>query len=194
MSTIAAGTTTTTALVSTGDTTGALVLQTNGTTTAATFNANQTTTFISTISVGNATPSTSGSGITFPATQSASSDANTLDDYEEGTYTPTIANAVNTTSLSVTYAKYTKIGREVLVEASIAGTVTSSASATGFTVTLPLTATSTGVSSGSVYVDAVAVGAVQNNNTTTAYIWFIGGSGISSGAKTFNMAFFYTTA
>jgi hypothetical protein len=28
-------------------------------------------------------------GITFPATQSASSNANTLDDYEEGTFTPT---------------------------------------------------------------------------------------------------------
>ena len=32
------------------------------------------------IGVGGATPSTSGSGITFPATQSASSNANTLDD------------------------------------------------------------------------------------------------------------------
>ena len=43
-----------------------------------------------TIGVGGATPSTSGSGITFPATASASSNANTLDDYEEGTWTPTL--------------------------------------------------------------------------------------------------------
>ena len=43
-----------------------------------------------TISVGGATPSASGAGITFPATQSASTDANTLDDYEEGTWTPTV--------------------------------------------------------------------------------------------------------
>jgi hypothetical protein len=48
---------------------------------------------IGTISVGNATPSTSGAGITFPATQSASSDANTLDDYEEGTFTPVYSPA-----------------------------------------------------------------------------------------------------
>ena len=41
MSTIAAGTTLTTALVQTGDTTGTLVIQTNGTTTAATFDASQ---------------------------------------------------------------------------------------------------------------------------------------------------------
>ena len=41
MSTIAAGTTLTTALVETGDTTGNLVIQTNGTTTAATFDTSQ---------------------------------------------------------------------------------------------------------------------------------------------------------
>ena len=35
---------------------------------------------VNTISVGAATPSTSGAGITFPAAQSASTDANTLDD------------------------------------------------------------------------------------------------------------------
>jgi hypothetical protein len=121
MSSIAAGTTLTTALVSTGDTTGELVLKTNGTTTAVTIDTSQnvavvgqivaaagtvslpsvTTTgdvntgiffsaadtlvvttggtaavtvdsgqrtkFPTTIGVGGATPSTSGSGISFPA-------------------------------------------------------------------------------------------------------------------------------
>jgi len=55
------------------------------------------------------------SGITFPATQVAASDANTLDDYEEGTWTPTITFA--TLSVGVTYATqtaiYTKVGRIV---------------------------------------------------------------------------------
>jgi hypothetical protein len=69
----------------------------------------QTTT---TISVGNATPSTSGAGITFPATQSASSDANTLDDYEEGTWTPTLPNGGTLTDVG---SFYTKIGRFVYV-------------------------------------------------------------------------------
>jgi hypothetical protein len=41
MSSIAAGTTLTTALVSTGDTTGELVLKTNGTTTAITIDTSQ---------------------------------------------------------------------------------------------------------------------------------------------------------
>jgi len=62
--------------------------------------------FISTISVGNSTPSSSGAGLTFPVTQSASSDANTLDDYEEGTWTPT-GNGV---TYSSPVGSYTKIG------------------------------------------------------------------------------------
>jgi len=41
MSSLAAGTTTTTALVATGDTTGELVLKTNGTTTAVTIDTSQ---------------------------------------------------------------------------------------------------------------------------------------------------------
>jgi hypothetical protein len=38
------------------------------------------------IGLGGATPTTSGTGITFPATASASTNANTLDDYEEGNF------------------------------------------------------------------------------------------------------------
>ena len=72
---------------------------------------------VATIAVGNATPSTSGAGITFPATQSASSDANTLDDYEEGTFTPTLEGG--TTAGTTTYLNqegtYTKVGRQVSV-------------------------------------------------------------------------------
>ena len=71
--------------------------------------------FATTIGVGNANPSASGSGITFPATQSASSDANTLDDYEEGTWTPTDASGASL-SFSITKAIYTKIGNMVYAQ------------------------------------------------------------------------------
>ena len=55
------------------------------------------------------------SGITFPATQVASSDANTLDDYEEGTWTPTVAASSGTpTTVTIGTCKYTKIGRQVI--------------------------------------------------------------------------------
>jgi hypothetical protein len=77
-----------------------------------------------TIGVGAATPSSSGAGITFPATQSASTDVNTLDDYEEGTWTPTDNSGAGLT-LTVNYAKYVKIGKSV----TVAGYVTYPATA-----------------------------------------------------------------
>ena len=43
------------------------------------------------LALQGASTSANGTGIAFPATQSASSDANTLDDYEEGTWTPTFS-------------------------------------------------------------------------------------------------------
>ncbi len=75
-----------------------------------------TGTFASTIGVGNATPATSGAGVTFPASQSASSDANTLDDYEEGTWSATVAGESGTiTSYIINSATYTKTGDTVYV-------------------------------------------------------------------------------
>ena len=58
----------------------------------------------------------SGAGITFPATQSPSSDANTLDDYEEGTWTPVIegSSTAGTGSYTIQQGAYTKIGRMVI--------------------------------------------------------------------------------
>jgi hypothetical protein len=111
------------------DSSGVLALQTNGTT-AVTVDTGQRTTFPTTIAIGNATPSTSGSGITFPATQSASSDANTLDDYEEGTWTPVAtSNAGSITTYSVT-ASYVKIGR--IVNCTFTVTVTNIGTASSF--------------------------------------------------------------
>lgn len=52
-----------------------------------------------------------GGQITFPATQVASAGANTLDDYEEGTWTPSIGGSATYTSQVGTY---TKIGRMVV--------------------------------------------------------------------------------
>jgi hypothetical protein len=53
-------------------------------------------------------------GIKFPATQVASADANTLDDYEEGTWTPTVtAESGSYTTIFSPRGTYTKIGRVV---------------------------------------------------------------------------------
>jgi hypothetical protein len=70
--------------------------------------------------VGLTSANTSGAnfqvsqGVTFPATQSASSDANTLDDYEEGTWTPAYGSAFTGTYASNGQVGfYTKVGRLV---------------------------------------------------------------------------------
>ena len=73
------------------------------------------------VSVGGATPSTSGAGYTFPATQSPSSDANTLDDYEEGNWTPTAigTTTAGTGTYSTQNGRYTKVGRLVSLQADL---------------------------------------------------------------------------
>lgn len=69
------------------------------------------------IALKGATTNASGVGITFPATQSASSNANTLDDYEEGTWTPTIKFGGNSTGMTYTtqLGTYIKIGRTLII-------------------------------------------------------------------------------
>lgn len=56
-------------------------------------------------------PATAGQ-IKFPATQNASADANTLDDYEEGNWTPSVGGSATYTTQIGTY---TKIGRLVFI-------------------------------------------------------------------------------
>jgi hypothetical protein len=88
-----------------------------------------TMTFASTIGVGGATPAASGAGITFPASVSASTDANTLDDYEEGTWTPILGGEGTNTGQTYTsqVGRYTKIGNRVYisgyVKLSVLGTL-----------------------------------------------------------------------
>jgi hypothetical protein len=80
--------------------------------------------FTGNVGIGSATPTTSGSGITFPATQSASTNVNTLDDYEEGTWTPAYEGLAGSAG-SLAYAsgfptgRYTKIGRLVVATGEI---------------------------------------------------------------------------
>ena len=88
-----------------------------------------TPSFTSTIGVGGATASASGAGVTFPATQSASSDANTLDDYEEGTWTPSVGGNATYTERQ---GNYVKIGRLVYIRCSM----TINVLGTGSTTTL----------------------------------------------------------
>jgi hypothetical protein len=98
-------------LVNTADTSGILQLQTAGTA-AVTIDASQN------VGIGVTPAGTGGclqlkSGITFPATQSASSDANTLDDYEEGTFSPSATPASGSFTTVTQSGNYTKVGNVV---------------------------------------------------------------------------------
>jgi hypothetical protein len=95
-----------------------------------------------TIGVGGATPSASGSGITFPATQSASTDANTLDDYEEGNWTPTWLN-IGTGTYTTQFGRYTKVGRLVTIECYLVINAIGSASGNAEIAGLPFTCSNT---------------------------------------------------
>jgi len=68
-----------------------------------------------------------GGQITFPATAVPSADANTLDDYEEGTWTPSFAGSTtNPVATQSNEGRYTKIGKFVFVTANMVTTALSS--------------------------------------------------------------------
>ena len=76
------------------------------------------------------------SGITFPATQVPSADANTLDDYEEGTWTVTDLSGAGLTLTNNT-GLYTKIGSMVYWAFDVV--FPSTANATALTLSMPFT-------------------------------------------------------
>ena len=150
-------------------------------TTSGTVATLTTPSFVSTIGVGGATPSTSGAGITFPATQSASSDANTLDDYEEGTWTPTIT--ASTTNPTVSYATqtgfYTKIGRIVSIQGRIGLTAISGGSGNFRLSGLPFTNSASIVGAGTSWFSTLNLSA----GYTTASLYFSGNDAFLSLAE-----------
>jgi hypothetical protein len=93
------------------------------------------------IGLGGATPTTSGTGITFPATASASTNANTLDDYEEGTWTPVYTPAGGSITSILNTGYYTKIGRVVHIDGFIATDGVSSPTGVVSITGLPFTST-----------------------------------------------------
>ena len=142
-----------------------------------------------TMGVGGATPATTGSGISFPATQSASSDANTLDDYEEGTWTPTLsASTTNpTVGYSVQAGVYTKVGRQVTIYGRLQLSSISGGSGNAWITGLPFTATSVGSGVAVGYVSAVTfgsgytqVGLYINQSQGTSLSFARSGSGLSA--------------
>jgi hypothetical protein len=85
-----------------------------------------------------------GTGITFPASQDASSNANTLDDYEKGTWTPAFNSTNSNASIthSIQQGSYVKIGNFLhcwgyILIGSISSVGTGGLVLTGFPFALP---------------------------------------------------------
>jgi hypothetical protein len=110
---------TTTSIINASQITGVLPVVNGGTGVTTSTGTGNTVlsaapTFSSGIGVGGATAG--AGGVAFPATAVAVTDANTLDDYEEGTWTPSIGGDATYTNRS---GSYIKIGKSVFVRALI---------------------------------------------------------------------------
>ena len=147
-----------------------------------------------TVVVSGTTPSLNG--IAFPATQSASADANTLDDYEEGTWTATVSAG----SIASQNCTYTKIGRAVFLCGEITygvGTTTEDPSISG----LPFTSANTNEPAAAIYSQNMEVssggpiiGFVLKNNTQMSFYSFVnnglGNARQSAGYISFHAVYF----
>jgi len=114
--------------------------------------------------------------IKFPATQNASSGANTLDDYEEGTWTPAYSAASGSfTTLTYTLqaGRYIKIGQAICIQADLStasvtvGTASGNLSVTGF----PFATSSTNGS--------MSIGFSSAWNATNLYSAMVSGSSMA---------------
>jgi hypothetical protein len=126
-------------------------------------------------------------GISFPATQSAQSDANTLDDYEEGTWTGTIKGLTTDPTTPVTATgSYTKIGRLVFARITYSNITTTGASGDFYVTGLPFTA-GNNFATGNVMTYSLATFAGANNLSpyvtgTSVFLYHMSSNGIWAAA------------
>lgn len=137
---------------------------------------------------------TASNGIAFPATQNPSTDANTLDDYEEGTFTPVLTFATPgdvAVTYSVRLGGYTKIGQDVRVAVNITTSAFTHTTASGnlWVTGLPFS-TAGGITAHSAVLYGGITKAthpyiVTHLTTGTAIVQFVGsGSGVAVSAVT----------
>lgn len=103
--------------------------------------------------------------IVFPATAVPSAGANTLDDYEEGDWTPVLTAEVPgdlVATLNIAVGKYLKIGRLVCATAHVNTSTFTHTTASGDALVTGLPFTSANIS------NLVAVGTISFNNITKA--------------------------
>jgi hypothetical protein len=137
------------------------------------------------------------SGITFPATQVPSANANTLDDYEEGTWTPSVESdsVVTGTTYSTRTGFYRKVGQLVTVNLRIVINNWGTGGTGSFYISgLPFTCLNMGINMtcGGFYMDNPTMPsgrtwAVPQAISNNSYMTFIA-SGNAAGATTMTWA------
>lgn len=139
-----------------------------------------------------------GTGLTFPATQNASTNANTLDDYEEGTWTPVDSSGAGLSFTVLTTSTYTKIGNFVCAFCAV--TYPSTASGLQATIGgLPFTSAAGGYGGGAPrYSNAgFLIYSALNTSSTATNLYDINGGGITNASmstKRVDLFFIYRTA
>ena len=119
--------------------------------------------------VGGATPG--AGGIAFPATAVAVADANTLDDYEEGTWTPNQGSGLTVVGAFSSTGTYTKIGRQVTVLGTVSGATSVAVGAASIiTGNMPFTVgANSGVGSATNAGLTASIATLANTTTTDMY-------------------------
>jgi hypothetical protein len=118
--------------------------------------------------------------IAFPASQSASADANTLDDYEEGTFTIgfTINGSSTGIGASVQAGTYTKIGNRVLISGQLTLSSEGAGSGAAKITALPFTSASFAMMTLRVHALNAAIDAypslLVDNGATTMSLQYLG--------------------
>jgi len=133
--------------------------------------------------------SSAGTGIAFPATQSASTDANTLDDYEEGIWTPTLSSSGTAPTVSTydgRFGRYIKIGGQVTAICYIRATISSIGSGNPSITGLPF-------SDGAGYLTGPSIGIYNLLNSRPTYAYISGASVLLEGSAYTTTALGYLT-
>jgi hypothetical protein len=136
-----------------------------------------------------------GGRIKFPAAQVASSDVNTLDDYEEGLWTPTFSSSGASFSYISQFGSYVKVGQMVLAQFYLYATASGTTSNACDLVGLPFASSTTSVSfaqygAGVWSTTATAVNPLVNSNgSTTVTLWKQGSVAAQTAAEMSNKYF-----
>ena len=113
-----------------------------------------------------------GGNVKFPATQVSSTNANTLDDYEEGSWTPALSVATPGTGItySVQVGRYVKTGKVVHIQGKLTTTSLGGGSGAVALTGLPFTTENTTNSYSSVQVANASGLAITAGQSLTGYI------------------------